>query len=260
MTGTNTFTTAATSSSGGDSGGGGGGGGGGGTGGKTITTSASSPETPVSETPAASAAADSAQTAGSEKPAPTAVQPTEVSQTVKLNKGNNNLISVSDKSFSLKQLSIDSKTDKETVFTFKTFPSKPDNTPELHNAYQYFDITVDLTPDEIRRAIVTFSVPKSWLTDNNYLEKSVRLNTLENGQWQELSTKMTAQGENELVYEAKLTHFSAFAINGKSELESSWFKDLIPPKFGTKEFVLFSFIVLIAVLILIYLLLREPED
>ncbi|MBI2151401.1 hypothetical protein HYU21_01600, partial [Candidatus Woesearchaeota archaeon] len=73
----------------------------------------------------------------------------------------------------------------------------------------------------------------------------------------ELSTKQVGQSETAYLYEAKLEHFSYFAITAKSEAELSWFRHLIPPKFATNSFVLFGLVILIVFLLVLYWFVRE---
>ena len=62
------------------------------------------------------------------------------------------------------------------------------------------------------------------------------------------------------MYQSKISELSYFAITAKSELELSWFKSLIPPKIGTREFVLFGIIIGIAILVAVYFLVREKDE
>ncbi len=262
VTGSYNFSTAAAASSGsGDGSGGGGGAGGGGSGsgsgGSTIGSQAAS-ETPAVKTPETPTPTEAEAVAAAQAVVPTA-EPVIFSQPISIVKGGKNLITVSQAGIPVRQLTIDSKTSKETVLTFTTFSEKPVEIPDVKGVYQYFEMNVDLTDDEVKRAVVTFIVPESWLKDNNFIEQTVKLNTLEGKEWKELPTTLSARGENEVVYEAKLKHFSYFAITGRSELELTWFGKLIPPTFGTKEFVFFGLLVLIAILVGIYFLIREEE-
>jgi PGF-pre-PGF domain-containing protein len=265
--GTNNFTTSAASSSSSSSsstssGGGGGGGGGGGT---TIATAADT--TTADTSSSSSSSSSSGGGASSETPADvpeeeaveTVLEPVIFTQDVSIVKGDSNKVNVDNAEISVKEIEINSKIDKATIIKVSYLPNKPEEVINLDNVYQYFEININLTEDEIKNAELTFEVPVSWLNDNNLLKETVVLNTFEDAEWKELSTKMIDEKDSVLSYKSKLKHFSYFSITAKSELEKSWFRNLIPPKFGTKYFVIFGLIILIAVLLVVYYLIREKD-
>ena len=266
VTGAYNFTTTAAAAAGGGTGGGAGGGaggggaggGGGGSAGGAISSQAAT-ETPTEEKPAETSAETGVAVPPEIPIVAPLVEPVIFSQPISVVKGEENLITISQEGIPVRQITIDSKTSKDTVLTFTTFTEKPAEIPAVAGVYQYFEMAVDLTDDDVKRAVVTFIVPESWLKENNFVEQTVKLSTLEGKEWKELPTKLSARGENELVYEAKLKHFSYFAINAKSELELTWFGNLIPPKFGTKGFVLFGLLIVIAILAGIYWLIHEED-
>jgi hypothetical protein len=137
-------------------------------------------------------------------------------------------------------------------------PSKPEHLPDLANTYQYFEITIDLEEDEIKQATVKFEVPRAWLEDNNYLKETVKLNVFAE-KWAKLPTEIFEEFEDTIIFKSELKHFSYFAITASSELDLAWYKQIIPPKLGTKEFILFGIIITIAFLLILYWFVRERE-
>ena len=73
-------------------------------------------------------------------------------------------------------------------------------------------------------------------------------------------TKLIEEKEGIFVYKAGLKHFSYFSITAHSELELSWFKNLIPPPFGSRGFVIFGMVVLIAFLLILYWFIHRGEE
>jgi len=67
-------------------------------------------------------------------------------------------------------------------------------------------------------AKITFTVPLSWLNENQFSEKTVRLNTYKEGEWHELPTKFVSKNDV-LTYEADAEHFSLFAITANVKEE-----------------------------------------
>ena len=268
--GTLNFSTAAASSSGGDSGGssGGAGGGGGGGGGGASVASASSTEESASETPSSSesSASGGGESSTAETPADetadeiVAAPPITFSQSVSFSKDKPNVLNIDEEGIGIKQITINSNVDKETVVEVSYLPEKPAEILEIRNVYQYFEIVVDLKPEEIEKATTTFEVPASWLEENHFLKETVSLNTFEDGKWKKLSTKLIEEKEGIFVYKAGLKHFSYFSITAHSELELSWFKNLIPPPFGSRGFVIFGMVVLIAFLLILYWFIHRGEE
>ncbi len=264
--GTYNFSTATSSSGGSSSSGGGGGGGGGGSGASTTASAASTSETPVTpaqESSPSSASASETDEGGSgslePQAAPEAVKRFTYLQAVTLSKGETSVIDIEQPTLALRQIKIVAKRSKEALFTFNTYAEQPPDLPAAEGAYQYFEVSVDLTKEEIKRARVTFSIPETWLKEHNFHEQTVRLATLEGKNWKELPTQFLGRQDDQLLYEAKLKHFSYFAITSQSELELSWMKRLIPPKIGSKELVLFALMILIALLAFLYYFLHREE-
>ena len=98
------------------------------------------------------------------------------------------------------------------------------------------------------------------MNENGYLKETVQLEHLIDNKWIQLDTEIIEEAEGTVSFKSELEHFSFFAITAKSELEKSWFRNLIPPSIGTKEFVLFGFFIVIAVLLLIYFLVRRKSS
>ncbi len=260
--GTFNFTTAAASSDAGSSSSSGAGGGGGG--GSSSSTSGSSSEED-SDNDIASAvdksSTDGPGTAEKELTLESTTLPLiTFSQSVVFTKGEPHKVDIAQDKISVKSIEINSRVDKETQFTISYLPEKPADVPELRDPYQYFEMKVDLSPQEIERAIATFEVPASWLAERNFLKETVSLNTFEDGKWKKLSTALVEEKEDVFVYQARLKHFSYFSITAHSELEFSWFKNLIPPAFGSRGFVIFGMVILIAFLLGLYWFIHRGEE
>ncbi len=263
-TGSYNFTTGASggsSSSSSSSSGGGGGGGGGGSG-----TVAAASTTPAAEEAQAEAATEpEAEAVGSggttdQGAAVTAGVPVSFQQTVMFVEGEEQVVKITDAGIPFTELEIKSDIDKETVVEVLSYMRRPENLPELLNAYQFMEIKANLTDDEVKRVRITFKIPVSWLTQNNYYQQTVALQVLKDSAWEKVDAKLVAKTEQDLTYQAKVGQFGYFAITAESELEQSWFKAWIPPRFGTRSFVFFGLIIGIVVLIAIYFMVRERSD
>ncbi|HLD72012.1 MAG TPA: S8 family serine peptidase [Candidatus Nanoarchaeia archaeon] len=254
----------APSSSSSSSGGGGGGGGGG-----SVGAAIASAETPAESAPAPSGTEAAASAGGGEggagaaEPAPeTAVAPpVSFTKTVNFVKRESQDILIDNAKIAITGLKIETKVNKEVNLEVTYYPQKPEEATELKNVYQYLKIETGLQDKEIESAVLTFSVPQSWLKENNYLPETVQLNHFDavDEQWEELDTKLLITTEEALTFEAEAEGFSYFAITASTEMEQSWLRMFIPPKAGTKALVLFGIIIMIIVLIIVYLLVREGE-
>ena len=112
--------------------------------------------------------------------------------------------------------------------------------------------------------VFTFEVPKSWLEEKGYLTESIMLNTFENDNWKELPTTMVDETNTTITYKAELKHFSYFAITGKkasSNLTGAAITLLknFSGALNGRVVVLFSFVMLILVLGMIYVKIRERD-
>ncbi len=250
----------APSSSSSSSGGGGGGGGGGAAIASTETPAESTPA-PASVTETAASAGVGGGEAGPAQPATetAAAQPVSFTKTVNFVKKEAQDILLDNALIAIKGLKIETKVNKEVNLEVIYYPQKPEEALELKNVYQYLKIETGLQEKEIESAVLTFTVPQSWLKENNYLAETVQLNHFDavGEEWEELDTKLLITTEDALTFEAEADSFSYFAITASTEMEQSWLRMFIPPKAGTKALVLFGIIIMIIVLIIVYLLIRE---
>ena len=225
---------------------------------------------------AAEAATESFEDALSEEEAAAAessVEPTEetplsiasgFTQEVTFVKDEYAQVTIADEHISVKGIEIKTSVDKVTTLVVQSLSGKPDIASSLENVYQYLEMTVDLSADDIEKATVTFEVPKSWLEEKGYLTESIMLNTFENDNWKELPTTMVDETNTTITYKAELKHFSYFAITGKkasSNLTGAAITLLknFSGALNGRVVVLFSFVMLILVLGMIYVKIRERD-
>lgn len=80
--------------------------------------------------------------------------------------------------------------------------------------YQYCNIWVDLTNENIENAVVGFKVKRDWMTSNNVI--SAQLREFTRGNWTLLPTKRIGKDEQYFFFEAKVPALSVpFAVTGK---------------------------------------------
>ena len=81
------------------------------------------------------------------------------------------------------------------------------------NVFQFIEVDAENLPDtNIRAAEISFTVRKDWLAQNLASRDDVRLYRFHNGNWQELSTQVTGETDDEVEYSASTSGFSTFAI------------------------------------------------
>jgi hypothetical protein len=127
----------------------------------------------------------------------------------------------------------------------------------LVGVYKYLEISVgELENDEIKRAVLTFKVEKSWFEENDYLEETVILQTYSESdqEWQKLETEFVFKEDQEITYHAYLDHFSYFAITANKEIEKSFLENIFLNSFSTKTLVLIG--LAIFVILMLFFLYR----
>lgn len=72
-------------------------------------------------------------------------------------------------------------------------------------------------PQNIASPTIYFFVEKSWVTENNIDEYTIRLNRYNDGQWNRLDTEKMGEDEYNLYFDAQTPEFSSFAITGKAK-------------------------------------------
>ena len=119
---------------------------------------------------------------------------------------------------------------------------------------------------EIAEAKIMFTVPQSWLEEKNYPAKNVALYVFEKDTWRKLKTKIVSEQEDNVFYQAEVSHFSYFAISASPEKATIFDRALqgiinfIPGHLGKREYVLIGIFLLIFTLGVIYFFLREKEE
>ena len=78
---------------------------------------------------------------------------------------------------------------------------------------QYFELVADGLPAaKIKEVKIQFSVPKTWLTENNFSKEDAYLGRLSDSTWTKLSPSIINESSDKVNYEAITTHLSTFAI------------------------------------------------
>ena len=84
--------------------------------------------------------------------------------------------------------------------------------------YSYIEINAENISDEdVRNVTIEFKVNKSWITEANVDEKSIKLCRYSNGSWTILSTDIVRETSTEIYYSAESPGFSIYAITGEKE-------------------------------------------
>ena len=261
------------SGSSGGSGGGGGGGGGGSSGGESSATPTTAAVADAEGTSATASSEENVLSAEAEESLPEAVAEPQVPtssgsavQEVNLVDGESSLLSFSDALLAVRSIELTSKSDQKAAVSVTTLSEKPADTAEALQVYQYLEIAVGISPEELKNAKVIFAVPKSWLGEKGYDEKKVRLQTYEDGEWVSLKTKVLSSDENEVLYQATVKHFSYFAITAAPESPGlvggavAGLLNAVPIKLNTKILVLIGMGLVVGILAAAYFAVRERED
>ncbi|MBN1157512.1 PGF-pre-PGF domain-containing protein [Candidatus Woesearchaeota archaeon] len=120
-------------------------------------------------------------------------------------------------------------------FEINSLRSKPSDLKDLKNAYKYLEIMATRISENLDSATITFKVPSSWASTM----QSVDLYRYVSGQWAKLPTGFVGYDGNFVVYEAKTTGFSYFAIGGVEkqatvQTETGPEEDVAPEKITTE--------------------------
>ncbi len=180
--------------------GGGGGGGGGGSGSSTSSTTSSTEETEEEEEEPDTIVTRTIETASPEEP-------------ISLDLGS--------ASIPFKELEIIVNNDLLDIeITVELLDTKPSSveTPAETIIYKYLDISVNFDDEDIDEANIDFSVPSTWISQNNIDKETVILLHYTNGAWEELETTFIEEKDNEYLYEATTSSFSYFAITAEEKV------------------------------------------
>ncbi len=72
-------------------------------------------------------------------------------------------------------------------------------------------------PENIASPTINFFAEKSWVTENNIDDTTIRLNRYNDGEWIPLDTEKMGEDEDYLYFEAQTPEFSSFVITGKAK-------------------------------------------
>ncbi len=76
---------------------------------------------------------------------------------------------------------------------------------------------------------VSFTVEKSWVTDNNIDETTISLYRYSDNNWGKLVTRKVTEDSNSLYFEAETSGFSPFAVTGKKTMGEPGGEGIIEP-------------------------------
>jgi len=94
---------------------------------------------------------------------------------------------------------------------------EPEDNEAPGTIYQYLEITSDA---EIEEAKIKFTVPKSWLEENEINKEDIVLLHYKDD-WKELSTRIIKEEQEYLEFEATCYSFSLFAVGAKAGIDFS---------------------------------------
>ena len=93
---------------------------------------------------------------------------------------------------------------------------KPKDIDSPHGRiYQYLNITTgNFNDSDIEKVVITFTVQKSWLDNNNIAQSNITLQRHSNSVWNRLNTRIADTTGDFVTYEAQSHGFSIFAVSG----------------------------------------------
>ena len=102
----------------------------------------------------------------------------------------------------------------------------PDVAPETHSVYKYLDIKLTsnntyVGETGIETMTFTFTIQKTWISENNIDKTTVEMLRFHDGAWQHLNTTLQGENDTSIVYEAETPGLSTFAVVGNRVVESS---------------------------------------
>lgn len=119
------------------------------------------------------------------------------------------------------------KSDKD-VSDVKVEVERIERTPDIPEpsgvSYTYLDMNVENTAGAKIEGKIEFKVAKSWLTNNNIDEATVKLNRYdENEGWEALHSIKVGEDDDFVSFESRTQRFSTFAVTGeeKEEVETA---------------------------------------
>lgn len=86
----------------------------------------------------------------------------------------------------------------------------------------YYDIKlVGLTNADVSGAVLTFTVPKTWLSANGFTGANIFLQHFDGSGWVKLTTKEVASTDTTITFTGTITSFSPFSITGVAGLSNT---------------------------------------
>lgn len=118
------------------------------------------------------------------------------------------------------------KSDKN-VNDVKVEVERIERTPDIPEpsgvSYTYLEITEENTEGAKIEGKIEFKVAKSWLTNNNIDEATVKLNRYdENEGWKALPSMKVSEDDDFVFFEAETPRFSTFAVTGEEKVEAAY--------------------------------------
>ncbi|MBU0470836.1 MAG: S8 family serine peptidase [Nanoarchaeota archaeon] len=189
----------------------------------------------------------------------------EFSQKLSVLKSGSSVVNIDKSNLPIKKMTLKVNADKEITVSLSSLSEKPAEVSEVKGVYKYLKIDAGLTEKEIDEITVEFEVSKEWLFTNKYSENSISFDTFEDGKWKKIKTRLIDSGTTGATYsyEAKIKHFSYFAISAGVEQKgvfnsvTGWISALMPSEVTSGFWMLIGLITFIAVLSVLYLLISR---
>ncbi len=112
---------------------------------------------------------------------------------------------------------------KNVKVTVSKYDEKPAevSVEKTGKVYQYMQINTENLADNLKKAIITIKVEKTWLSDSGLEKENIILSKFDESSsaWNELATTYKEEDDTYYYYDAELTSFSYFAISEKVVVE-----------------------------------------
>jgi len=112
---------------------------------------------------------------------------------------------------------------KNVKVTVSKYDEKPAevSVEKTGKVYQYMQINTENLVDNLKKAIITIKVEKTWLSDSGLEKENIILSKFDESSsaWNELATTYKEEDDTYYYYDAELTSFSYFAISEKVVVE-----------------------------------------
>lgn len=130
----------------------------------------------------------------------------------------------------IKEIQIEVNNEAQNVkITVSKYNGKPTevSVEKTGKVYKYLQIKTTNLETNLKKAIVTIQVEKSWVSDNSLNKDNIALFKFDNNSnvWNELATTYKEDDNDSYYYDAELTSFSYFAISEKVVVEEEVVKE-----------------------------------